>query len=344
MRVLLAALIVMGFSCGLPSISANTVGMHRLTLAESGQRTRLVSIPFLRAPLALGRLDGIQVASGDSSPNFVDAQAAFSHIIDEGSYILRVTDGESAGIWFLLGEVSEDGRQVAVEEDSLVGGVDQLDGDESFAIHKLFTLDELFPHDLPEFPSSVIDLAAMQVHFYDGERFTKHWLSNGTLTEHSGWTYADEGALKDGNDIAILPGTSFLVVYPNPTADISIQINGVILDQSLVVPVYSGYNYVSVKYAEVLSGGLPTIADYLDNLGLIESGFNGGASVSESDLVYAFDEGDGTLIEGFYLDSSAGLFKPASEESEDIALADVGPGRGFVVFNRGEPYLWKIQD
>lgn len=319
-----------------------TVGMHKLVIAEEGTRSRLVSVPFLRMSLAYGRLDGIQVASGsESAPRLLDAQGAFAKLASGGTYILRITGGASDGAWFIIDEVGGDGLSATVREDGLVGYVGDLSGNESFAIHKLFSLNELFPPALEDFPGSAIDLMAMQVHFYDGKRFARYWLSDGTLTEHVGWTYAENGVLKNGGDLAILPGTSFLVVYPGATSRQEIQINGMVPGGGLTVPMYPGYNYVSLKYTQNLAGGLPAISDYLNILGLKESGFKGGTSAEDSDLIYALNNKNGALIDGYYYDESADKFIPVDDQSMEIQLGDVGPGRGFVVFNGGETYLWK---
>lgn len=324
------------------SSSLKIVGMHRLQIAEPGIRARLVSIPFLRAPLAYGRLDGVTAATGTGdSATLLDLEAAFSGMTEEATYILRITEGSSVGDWFILDAASPDGLRATVREDGLAGSVAALVGQESFAIHKLFSLGELFPETLPGFASAAIDLAAMQVHFYDGNRFTKHWLSDGTLTDHVGWTYAEGGVLKDASRLAVLPGTSFLVVYPNAVEEQSIQINGVIPDAGLTVPVYPGYNYVSIKYTNSLDGGLSQVSDYLRVLGLTDSGFAGGESSEESDLILALNEADGTFVDGYYYDTNASDFKPVNAEAPEISLESVGPGRGFVILNKGEPYLWE---
>lgn len=342
MRYLLTILSIFIFAATTAVTASPVVGMHKLKISEAGERTRLISVPFLRTAEAYGRLDGMQTSSAPGGvPKLIDHQGAFAALSAEGSYILRITSGASAGDWFLLEEAAADGRSADVWEDGLVAEAASLQGDETFAIHRLFTLDELFPARSSEFPAAPIDLAAMQVHFYDGEQFNRYWLSDGTLTQHRGWTYAEDGQLKDANRVAILPGTSFLVVFPEASIALDIQINGVIPETGLTVPVYPGYNYVSVKYTRSTSGGLPQIADYLDVIGLKGSGFKGGSNDAESDLVLALAEADGRFLPGYYFDEIADNFAPVSTMSELIRLEDVGPGRGFVIYNRGETYLWR---
>jgi hypothetical protein len=327
----------------LTSSGQSTVGMHQLQISEPGVRSRLVSIPFLRLPLALGRLEGVELASdSESLPALFDTEAAFAELAEASTYILRITSGDASGDWFLLDAVSDAGQRVTVREDGLAGSVDTLIGDESFAIHRLFSLRELFPESYAGFAPAPIDLVAMQVHFYDGSRFSKCWLSDGTLTDHVGWTIAEDGKLNDASELAILPGTSFLVVYPNSATKQSIQIRGMVPDAGLTVPVYPGYNYVSVKYTQLLDGSSSQPADYLDALGLIESGFNGGVDADSSDLILALNDSDGTFVEGYYYDSMSNGFKAVGEAASEITLNEVGPGRGFVILNRGEAYRWKF--
>ncbi|MGZ0654005.1 hypothetical protein ACWPKO_01255 [Coraliomargarita sp. W4R53] len=342
MKTLTTLLLLITLGYGVSS-GQSTVGMHTLKIAEPGVTARLVSIPFLRVPLALGRLDGIEVAATSTTfPILLDQQAAFSDLEVELTYILRITDGPEAGAWFIIDAASDDGQQVSIREDGLAGSVASLHGNESFAVHRLFSLSELFPATNSTFPSAPIDLAAMQVHFYDGNRFSKCWLSDGTLTEHVGWTIAEDGLLKDAAELSILPGTSFLVVYPNASEEESIQINGVVPYAGLTVPVYPGYNYVSVNYSQLLEGDLAQPADYLGALGLLQSGFTGGTDAEASDLILALDDDDGTFVEGYYYDIVTNSFKQASSGAVAITLNEVGPGRGFVIFNRGESYLWKF--
>jgi len=342
MRHLTAILGACLFAAASAGTAGPVVGMHRLTISEAGERTRLVSVPFLRMPDAYGRLDGVQISPApDGEPLLIDHEGAFGALAAKGSHILRITSGSSAGDWFLLDKVAEDGRSAAVREDGLVASAAQLVGDEAFAIHRLFTLGELFPVRSPEFPAAPIDLAAMQVHFYDGAQFNRYWLSDGTLTGHRGWTFAEDGQLRDANQVAILPGASFLVVFPDASTELNVQINGVVPETGLTVPVYPGYNYVSVKYTRSTSGGLPHIVDYLKVIGLKASGFKGGSSDAESDLVLALMEADGTFLPGYYYDEAEGDFSPVSEESGLIRLEDVGPGRGFVIYNSGDTFLWR---
>ncbi len=342
-RITLSLLLILLWGLNATAGPRPTVGMHKLQIAEPGVRSRLVSIPFLRIAEAYGRLDGVSHASGGSNlPELLDEEAAFAAVSNEGTYILRITSGPYSGNWFILDASDADGKRVSVREDGLGGSVVSLSGDEAFAIHKLFALKELFPEANSSFPTAPIDLAAMQVHFYDGNRFSKCWLSDGTLTGHVGWTLAEDGHLKAAGDLAILPGTSFLVVFPNAIEAQSIQINGVVPYSGLSVPVYPGYNYVSVKYTQALDGGLAQAAGYLNSLGLKESGFSGGVDAESSDLILALNDASGRFVEGYYYDTSAGDFKAASEESVGITLDEVGPGRGFVILNRGEPYLWNF--
>jgi hypothetical protein len=319
-----------------------TVGMHQLKIAEAGVKTRLVSIPFLRVPDAFGRLDGIEASPPDGAlPCVRDEKAAFSTVSGGGTFIIRVTSGASSGDWFIVDSVSSDGKEARVRDDGLAGNLSSLSEGEAFAVHRLYSLNELFPETREDFPSALVDAAAMQVHFYNGTSFAKCWLSDGTLTDHIGWTIAQDGHLVDAGDLAILPGTSFLVAYPSTPEEATIQVNGVVPYAGLTVPVFPGYNCVSIKYTQALEGNLADPAGYLSTLGLLESGFQGGVDPDSSDLILALNEADGTFVDGYYYDTTTSEFEQTGD-SDGIALDDVGPGRGFVIYNRGEAYVWQF--
>jgi hypothetical protein len=309
---------------GYARVEVGRVATHQLRISEPSTRSQLISVPFLREPISRGRLDGVDVGSS----TFQDAEGAFSGIDDQFTYILRVTGGSAVGAWFLIDASTVDGGAVQVLNDGFAGSLSDLAGDESFAVHALYSLNEIFPEDGLFLPASDLDLKAMQVHFYDGREFKKLWLSNGTITDHIGWTSAEEGALVYAGETAILPGTSFLVLDPRADATVDIRIQGIVLDSPLNIPVYPGYNFVSSNYNKRLAGD---DAFLLGKLGLKESGFKSSASLGAGDKVFAYDAQTGQFGESFYLDATTGEFN---------APSDFQPGDGFIVFNSGEAYLW----
>ena len=174
-------------------VELGRVGTQQLRIAAPEVAAQLVSVPFLKAAICRGRLQQV-----DLSASRVGAQAAaFAEIgSSRANHILRITDGGAAGAWFLVGEVNADGSAVEVIEDGFAGSLSDLQGDESFAVHPLYTLRELLPEEGDFLPAGAIDLQAMQVHFYAGDQFQKIWLSDGTLTEHVGWTTASAQGLQ----------------------------------------------------------------------------------------------------------------------------------------------------
>lgn len=305
-------------------VELGRVGTHQLRISDPASRSQLVSLPFLKSATSRGRLDHVDVASS----NLQAALGAFSGFEEQFTYILRVTEGSAAGAWFFLGESSATGDTVEVLNDGFAGKLNQLEGNESFAVHALYTLSEIFPEAGHFLPAGDLDLKSMQVHFYDGREFQKCWLSNGAITEHVGWTRAIDGQLVYGGDTAILPGASFLVYDPRADAAVDVRIQGVVLKSPLKVPLYPGYNFVAAHYHQHLTGA---DAFLLGNLGLKESGFRASASLQEGDQVFAFDAQTGQFGARFYLDETTGEFN---------ASANFQPGGGLVVYNSGEAYLW----
>ena len=303
-------------------VELGRVGSHQVRIADPSTRSQLVSVPFLKSAISRGRLDGVSTA------NFQDAQGAFAAIDAQDTYILRIAEGSAAGAWFFLGAASANGTSVEVLNDGFAGMLSDLQGNESFSVHALYTLNELFPEDGIFLPAGDIDLKAMQVHFYDGREFKKFWLSNATITEHVGRTTAEGGELVYAGETVILPGTSFLVLDPRAGATVNIRIQGNILDAPLHVPIYPGYNFVSSNYNKRFDGNDVLM---LGHIGLKESGFKPSDTQSAGDRVFAYDAATSRFGQSFYLDATTGEFN---------APSDFQPSAGFIVFNSGEAYLW----
>jgi len=313
------------------------VGTHILRVAEPGQDSQLISLPFLRTAVSLGRLDGVDA----NAESLTDIQGAFNKLREDRSYILRITDGPQVGVWFILDATSVGADFVRVLDDGLAGYLIDLSGGEAFSVHELFTLKELFPENSVLLPASSIDANSMQVHFYDGNGFREFWLSNGGITDHVGWTYTDEGQLKYAGDTAILPGTSFLVFYPNPSVAVDVRLQGVVLNEPLNIPIYPGYNFVSVHYSHRFSEDGGDLDPRLNHMGLEESGFRSTKSKAVGDLVISFDPFNGKLGTHYYLDSKTDVFRPVEDSVDPTSIGLLAkPGNGFVIFNDGDSYLW----
>jgi hypothetical protein len=312
------------------SVHANTrvelcrIGTHPVRIADGDARSQLIGLPFLKSALSRGRLDHVD----PTVLSLHDMQGGFTEVDSWSTYILRVTDGSAVGAWFLLGEPSENGHTIKVLNDGFVANLSDLKGHESFAVHQLYTLSEIFPEQGDFLPASDIDLTAMQLHFFDGRAFKQYWLSNGTITEHVGWTCAENGELVYAGDTAILPGTSFLVLYPQTEEPVNIRMQGKVLDASLNVPIYPGYNFVASSYSK---GAIGSDGFLLANLGLRESGFKPSHLLQDGDQVLPFDSATGQLAQGLYLDATTDEFN---------ASPNFYPGDGFIIYNAGETYLW----
>lgn len=134
--------LLLGFILTGPQVQAvTTVGSHHLVISQRGEKTQFVSVPFLKLPVAQGRLDGVDAAAA----TLTDKEGAFSNLDVSSAYILRITSGPGVGSWFQLnaGLVSAD--SIAIRDDVMAGSLDMLEGDEAFQVHELFELGELLP-------------------------------------------------------------------------------------------------------------------------------------------------------------------------------------------------------
>ena len=340
LSVIGAILVITSICATETRISLATVGTHTVPVSVAGVRTQFVSIPFLKSPIAHGRIDSIDSVVG----TITDNEGAFSTLSAGKSYILRITSGDRVGAWFSLAASAVNGNTVAIEDDGIAGFLDLLEGDEAFSINELFTLEELLPTTHPGLTAGPIDLLSTQVHVFDGREFIKVWLSNGTITEEPGWTYAVDGELRHIGEAAVLPGTSFIVVQPTADKDMSIRVHGVVLNEPINIPIGEGFNYVSVAFSTKLIR--ETGADYsLDALGLASSGFKatGEDSSADGDRVFDLDPATGRFTSGYLLDGSTGEFVASAEIGEVTGESFAPtPGTGFVIYNSGEPYQWTL--
>jgi len=314
--------------CGARSV-AGGVGIQTLRIASPGERAQLISVPFLKASVARGRLNGVDAEAGV----LTGTAGAFVDLPEKDAYLLRITDGPLTGGWFHVERSPGDPNAVRIVDDGLAGTLAELEGGEAFSVHPLFRLRELLPETSGLLPAAAIDVQAAQVHFFNGKGFEKYWLSNGTITDHRGWTYAENGSLKYAGEISILPGTSFVVVVPEEDEVRKIQVVGVVPDIPLAVPIFPGYNFIASHYSREMAGA----SFRLDELAFPESGFDVGGAES-SDEIIGFDARAGKLGERYRFDQSATEFVAVNEG--DAAEFRASPGSGFIVFNRGGNYLW----
>ncbi|WP_169305284.1 hypothetical protein [Coraliomargarita akajimensis] len=326
--------LLLGFILTGPQVQAvTTVGSHHLVISQRGEKTQFVSVPFLKLPVAQGRLDGVDAAAA----TLTDKEGAFSNLDVSSAYILRITSGPGVGSWFQLnaGLVSAD--SIAIRDDVMAGSLDMLEGDEAFQVHELFELGELLPETHKGLVAGPIDLLSTQVHVFEAGEFVKVWLSDGSITERPGWTYAAGDELRHIGHASVLPGTSFLIVQPNDEQDMSIRVSGVVLDDPISIPIGPGYNYVSVAYNTGMhreSG-----ADYaLEAIGLVESGFG---SDGAADQVLHVDPRDGSIAQAYKYDSTTESFQTDGEPVLSAVTDSIEPGRGFIIYNSGDSYLWK---
>jgi len=288
----------------------------------------LLSMPFLRAPIVRGRLDSVDV----TALSLLDKEGAFDVLSSERSYVLLITEGQAAGAWFVLDSAAKTNETIHIFDDGLAGSLIDLSGTEAFSIHELFTLKQVFPDVGGVCPSGVSASTSTKVQFYDGESTQDFWLSNGSVTDHVGWTYLSEGKLVYGGDTAILPGTSFLIECPERLEPIDLRVQGIALNTPINIPVYPGLNFLAVNFTSTLTVRGVHGFD-LDEIGLLESGF----SQSLDDQFYTYNSRDGSFVSVYWDSNTKALLDSVTNEAVSTGVA---PGGGFVLYNSGASYLW----
>lgn len=324
-------------------IMIGAVGTHVIEVAQRGERYQLVAVPFLKLPLARGRLDGVDAGTG----TVTDDEGAFGALPTGQACILRIRSGSEKGSWFVV-EESVDGyadspTRLNVNEDARAGNLANLEGNEVFSVHPLFTIAEVFPEDGSVLPAGDLDLRAGQVHVWDGAEFAKYWLSDGTITDQPGWHLAEGSELRRAGDDALLPGASFFAVHPDATETVEVRVMGEVLTDAIRVPLFEGFNFVTAEYnlSRTDPGGAPSFA--LNDIGLVESGFYPGFTEEAGDHLLVFDPNQIDFGSGYWLrDLGTGQaeWNRLSEVTGNVGQEEVRPGEGFVIWNSGEAYYW----
>ena len=328
-------------SVGLIGVSeglATTLATHVVSVTKDGQRSQLVSVPTLRVASSQGRLDAVTASPEFGGYLLRDVEGAFS-VLEDGSnatFIARISSGERAGWWFLLGEVSAGGTEVAIDRDGLGGNAAELLGDEAFFGAPPFSLSELFPEQTGIFPASFVDLFAMQLKFFDGEEFSRIWLSDGTITPHVGWTYsADSGSLGYAGDTAILPGTSFVAVSPNAEGNRSIRVNGMVPSEGLSLQLYPGYNYVGYELFQELGSRVILLRFSMERVWRVAGSRRLLALAGLTVCLYS-SQSRGPFFQELQLVDGSFQVWGSGGDAVDV----VGPSSGFVIYNSGESFRW----
>lgn len=337
--------ILLGLATHTEPLSVGAVGVHPLRVVNEGQPYCLVSIPLLKMARARGRLDGVDPATRVVT----DTQGAFGQLDAAQRYILLVRSGPAKGAWFVV-EPPADGAAYAdtpttltVEEADATASLADLNGDDVFAAHPLFSLAELFPPSGGLLPAGRTDVVAGQILFPEGgDHFRKYWLSDGTLTTEPGWTVTEADGAATLMDVHILPGASFFVCHPDPTENIDVMIHGEVPDIMLRKSVHPGYNFLAAEYNLSRTGldGKPSFQ--LQDLRLAISGFRYGATSDDVDWLYRWDTAAADYTRGRWLQDGGTTLDWLTDDDPPTAAnqEQVAPGEGLIIWNGGEDFVW----
>ncbi|MFW6217754.1 MAG: hypothetical protein ACOC4K_02045 [Verrucomicrobiota bacterium] len=314
-----------------------TVGTHSLRLVEPGKAQQLVSVPYLRVPSARGRLEGVNLAES----RLIDQQGAFADLNPEAVHVVLIGSGPQAGHWFLVRSDSRDASSGVVEHDGLAGELDQLRGDETFSVHRLFVLSELFGDAGGLLQAGANSQSASAVSFYRGSSYEQYWLSDGSVAPE-GWVLSRNGGHEAAGHSAILPGMSFFLSHPNPVEPVEIRVQGIVVDGPVHLPLIRGYNFVAPVQSRTLFGekGLNL---KIGELGLRESGFLGASTYGGGDKLLIFDNATAGIRDTLYLDSASGEFRSMGFGNSETPQYDMDMGSGAILLNTQGAYTWRLK-
>jgi hypothetical protein len=328
---------------GAEPIVFGTVGIQRLVVASPSSRLRVMSIPFLKSAVGAGRLagiDGVRVRVSDTGREFEGLQ-------DSVPYLLLVRSGAERGAWFTITPAGDSWANaqgiVLVTNDGTAGSLPVMEGNESFSIHPLFTIAELFPEDGSVLPSGRVDVLASQIHLLGNGAYIKYWLSDGSITDTVGWYCAGPSGLRKAGADPIMPGNGFFVAVPQSVEQsVTIRLFGEVLTDAIRIPVQNGHNLLGVLYNLSLldSAGQPSFE--LQDMGLERSGFDPGSVAAAGDQLLLFNAAVQRFDHGFWLDQqeSPGQWRRIADGISS-GNTELNPVEGMVIWNRGAKYWWR---
>jgi len=319
------------------SINTDIVGIHQLRIVNKGKKHCPVSIPLIKKAVVCGRLEGVKEKTGV----LIDKEALFDKLNKDKKYFFLVRNGKERGGWFLINS-QDSPTQITVKLDKGSGNIENLNGNELFSIHQLYSLNELFPPDGSVLPANKIDIMAGQIHINSKNIWKKYWLSNGELSEEAGWIdWASSKPIKL-KDLFFMPGSSFIIFHPDPDRDIDIHIIGSVMDFVLKKTITPGYNYVSVEYNTSRTDINHSFSTKLKDLRLINSGFASGQDSDSSDGLIIWNVQQKEYNKPYWLFNNNGhpQWMTAANEPVDVDNAKVIPGTGLIIHNISNPYTW----
>ncbi|KPA09643.1 secreted protein containing Conserved hypothetical protein CHP02597 [Candidatus Magnetomorum sp. HK-1] len=325
--------------------TAKTAGLQSQYVVKEGKKYNIISIPFIKPSVINGDIEAVD----HTNKCLVDDDKSFTSLPPENDYIIRLTSGEMKGTWYLIStkkrrkSMSASPNSITVDlSKSSKPDLTGISEKDTYSIHPLYDLAELFPEDGSILPAANFDYDSGRIQFISNSQKTTLWLSNGKMTDQKGWMKMSGNNVNLKVDhFSILPGMAMIVFHPKPEKSIYISIPGQVLDSPLAKPIYPGENLVSIEYLLLPSELSGQISYSLDELKLIESGFQSGRTIDESDTLKIWDDMTSKYSGNIWLfKNDAGNVEWLTENYLPVSNMEVRAGSGMVICNKGIRYSW----
>jgi hypothetical protein len=313
--------------------TGKTAGLQSQCIVKAGKKYNVISIPFIKPSVINDDIDAID----PNSNSLIDKDTSLATLSTDKDHIIRITSGKMAGEWYLIskkkrlrsdmntpGKISLDLTQSSNKD---LSGISEKD---TYTIHPLYDLTELFPEDGSILPSADFDYNAGRIQLISGGKKTTLWLSNGSITHEKGWMKITQNNTNIRIDhYSMLPGIAMIIIHPKPEKTIHISVIGEVLDIPLAKPIYPGKNLLSVEYQMSLANTSGQLAYTLDDLQLIKNGFQSGKTIDGSDTLKVWHKENSAYSERIWLSQDDDIW--LTENCMPTSDVCVEPGAGVVV-------------
>ena len=259
---------------------------------ELGVCCRTFNNPFLRESVFTGTISA--VSGQDLTFAVSGGSADIGSLLGSGTYFLEVMSGENEGHRFDI--VSASGNTVTVASDSVLDSLAapfntktgappaDLTGD-TIAIHRHWTLGELFPADA--FGATGSQTTADQVQLYAAGAWTILWNYDDLGTPR--WVDIADSGMADQAGIILAPGQGMF--FNNRTAVTSILAYGEVRSNDFVRPLPVGNALVG--------GGYPVDQTPIARTMTVAGGFFGGTDFKYADSIFVWRKDANATANGY---------------------------------------------
>jgi hypothetical protein len=264
-------------------------------------------------------LEGVQLLETHFSPEL------FAALNGSRPHYLHITSGDYRGLIVPITGADYETNFVYLAEDVS----HEIAGNESFRIRQSLTLNDLFgENNEAGFRAGTSSGTSDRfIYFSSASKASQTFFNLVFQGEDFGWY--GPGFAPSG-EFGIHPYEGFRVDRRESTSDLSVHIQTIYNDEILLIPIFSGLNYISLgRSFQGLS---------LGDSGL-ENGLRGGTSSGTADNVILSNPTTGGLLTYFQVDGF-GWFGPGFTASNHIEL-DTGTLFG-IRLRHAEEFLWQV--